>query len=288
MRSFSTGLGLIGFFLLAAMSLLGQNAPHDDLLANISTGGTEVIDLTYAINDKLVPWPGDSKFFEAKDNATIAKDGIFTRSFWMLEHYGTHLDAPIHFPPGTISVDKIPVKQFFGPAVVIDVQAESEKNADFLVDAAHVNAWEKRHGQIPAGAIVLLRTGWALRWPDVKRYRNQDALGKMHFPGFSGEAVKLLLGRKISGLGCDTLSVDYGASPDYPVHHLGLGAGIYNLENLADLSKLPATGAFLIVAPIKLEGGSGGPVRVFALLSNSSPNASELNGPGTGDATHAR
>lgn len=266
------------------MSLFGQNTPHDELLAGIADGKTQVIDLTYAINDKLVPWPGDGKFFEAKDNATVAKDGIFTRSFWMLEHCGTHLDAPIHFPPGTTPVDKIPVKQFFGPAVVIDVQSESTKNADYSVDAAHVAAWESRHGKIPAGAIVLLRTGWPSRWPDVKRYRNQDALGKMHFPGFSAEAVKVLIDRKISGLGCDTLSVDYGASSDYPVHHLGLGAGIYNLENLRDLSGLPETGAFLIVAPIKLEGGSGGPVRVFALLSNAAKSASESGAGSSGVA----
>ncbi|HEY2821684.1 MAG TPA: cyclase family protein [Candidatus Acidoferrum sp.] len=262
-------LGILGISFLTAMPLIGQNAPHDDLLGNIASGNTQVIDLTYAINDKLVPWPGDKRFFEAKDNATVEKDGVFTRSFWMLEHYGTHLDAPIHFPPGKIPVDKIPVKQLFGPAVVIDVQSESAKNADYLVDAAHVEAWEARHGKIPAGAIVLLRTGWSSRWPDVQRYRNQDAQGKMHFPGFSVEAVKLLIDRKVNGLGCDTLSVDYGASSDYQVHHLGLGAGIYNLENLADLSKLPETGAFLIVAPIKLEGGSGGPVRVFALLSSA-------------------
>ena len=274
MKFFTSRFLILGISFLAAMPLFGQNAPHEDLLANISDGKTQVIDLTYAINDKLVPWPGDKRFFEAKDNATIAKDGVFTRSFWMLEHYGTHLDAPIHFPPGTIPVDKIPVKQFFGPAVVIDVEAESAKNADYLLDAAHVEAWEKRHGKIPAGAIVLLRTGWASRWPDVARYRNQDAQGKMHFPGFSVEAVKLLIDRKVSGLGCDTLSVDYGASSDYPVHHAGLGAGIYNLENLADLGNLPESGVYLIVAPIKLEGGSGGPVRVFALLSTSATSAS--------------
>jgi kynurenine formamidase len=271
---------ILGVSFLSSMPLHGQNAPPANLLANISNGTTQVIDLTYAINDKLVPWPGDKRYFEAKDNATVEKDGVFTRSFWMLEHYGTHLDAPIHFPPGKIPVDKIPVKQFFGPAVVIDVQSESAKNADYLVDVPHVEAWESRHGKIPAGAIVLLRTGWASRWPDVKRYRNQDALGKMHFPGFSVEAVKLLIDRKVNGLGCDTLSVDYGASPDYPVHHLGLGAGVYNLENLADLSKLPEAGAFLIVAPIKLEGGSGGPVRVFALISSDAESANETGAGG--------
>jgi len=247
-------------------AFLSQSPHHDSMLEGILSGKTRVLDLSYAINDKLVPWPGDEKFFEATVNASVEKNGYFTRSFWMLEHYGTHLDAPAHFPPGKTTVDQIPVEQLFGPAVVIDVRAESGKNSDYQLAAARIEDWEKRHGRIPEGAIVLLRTGWASRWPDVRKYRNQDAQGKMHFPGFSAEAAKLLIQRKVSGLGCDTLSIDHGASSDYAVHHLALGAGLYQLENLADLSELPETGAFLIVAPIKLEGGSGGPVRVFALL----------------------
>jgi kynurenine formamidase len=252
---------------LAVLSTLFlQNMRHDSMLEGVPSGKTRVLDLSYAINDKLVPWPGDEKFFEAKVNASVEKNGYFTRSFWMLEHYGTHLDAPAHFPPGKTTVDQIPAKQLFGPAVVIDVRAESGKDADYQLAAARVEDWEKRHARIPEGAIVLLKTGWASRWPDVQKYRNQDAEGKMHFPGFSPEAVRLLIERKVSGLGCDTLSIDHGTSSDYAVHHLALGAGLYQLENLADLSELPETGAFLIVAPIQLEGGSGGPVRVFALL----------------------
>jgi kynurenine formamidase len=247
-------------------ALLSPDTRHDSMLEGVPSGKTQVRDLSYAINDQLVPWPGDEKLFEAKVNASVQKNGYFTRSFWMLEHYGTHLDAPAHFPPGKTTVDQIPVKQLFGSAVVIDVRAESGKDADYRLGAARVEEWEKRHGRIPEGAIVLLRTGWASRWPDARKYRNQDEKGKMHFPGFSAEAVMLLMERKVSGLGCDTLSIDYGASSDYPVHHLALGAGLYQLENLADMSELPETGAFLIVAPIKLEGGSGGPVRVFALL----------------------
>ena len=184
----------------------------------------------------------------------------------MLEHYGTHLDAPAHFPPGIATVDQIPAQQFFGPAVVLDVRSEGTTNADYLLPAPRVLDWENRHGRIPQGAIVLLRTGWAARWPDTQRYCNLDAQGRMHFPGFSVEAVSLLIDRKVSGLGCDTMSVDYGASEDFAVHRLALGAGLYHLENLADLSELPESGAELVVAPIKLEGGSGGPVRVFALL----------------------
>ncbi len=252
--------------LAAVSTLLLQNMRHDSMLEGIPSGKTRVLDLSYAINDKLVPWPGDEKFFEAKVNASVEKNGYFTRSFWMLEHYGTHLDAPAHFPPGKTTVDQIPVKQLFRPAVVIDVRSEGVKDADYQLSAARVEEWEKRHSRIPEGAIVLLRTGWSSRWPDAQKYRNQDAQGKMHFPGFSAEAAKLLIERKISGLGCDTMSVDYGASSDYAVHHLALGAGLYHLENLADLSEVPETGAFLVVAPIKLEGGSGGPVRVFALL----------------------
>jgi kynurenine formamidase len=259
-------LGITAVSLAALMTFLSQDTKDRAKLERVPSGKTRVLDLSYAISDKLVPWPGDDKYFEAKVNASVEKNGYFTRSFWMLEHYGTHLDAPAHFPPGKTTVDRIPVKQLFGPAVVIDVRGEANKDADYLLPLARVEDWEKRHGKIPEGAIVLLRTGWASRWPDVKRYRNQDAAGAMHFPGFSAEAANVLIERKVSGLGCDTLSIDYGASKDFAVHHLSLGAGLYHLENLADLTELPETGAFLIVAPIKLESGSGGPVRVFALL----------------------
>ena len=265
-----TGRNRSGILLAAGAGLLlatfTQTSKRDSMLDGIASGKTRVVDLSYAISDKLVPWPGDEKVFEAKVNATVEKNGYFTRSFWMLEHYGTHLDAPAHFPPGKTTVDQIPAKQLFGPAVVLDVRADGAKDADYQLPPARVEDWEKHHGRVPEGAIVLLRTGWASRWPDAKKYRNQDAQGKMHFPGFSVEAAKLLIDRKVSGLGCDTMSIDYGASEDFAVHHLALGAGLYHLENLADLSALPENGAFLIAAPIKLEGGSGGPVRVFALL----------------------
>jgi len=246
--------------------VLAQGNPKP-MLEQIASGKTRIVDLSYALNDKLVSWPGDARAFEAKANASVEKNGYFTRSFWMLEHYGTHMDAPAHFPPGTTTLDKIPAEKFFGPAVILDVRSEADRDPDYQLSVKQIEDWEAKRGKIPAGAIVLLRTGWASRWPDVTRYRNQDANGKMHFPGFSVDAAKLLLERKVSGLGCDTLSIDPGNSPDFPVHRLVLGAGVYQLENLADLTGLPAAGAFLIAAPIKLEGGSGGPVRVFALLA---------------------
>jgi kynurenine formamidase len=236
------------------------------MLDGIATGKTRVIDLSYAISDQLVPWPGDEKWFAAQSNATIERNGYFTRSFWMLEHYGTHLDAPAHFAPGKATVDEIPLKHLFGPAVLIDVCGEGAQDADYQVPPQRVADWERAHGTIPEGAIVLLRTGWAARWPDAQRYWNQDAQGTMHFPGFSTGAARLLIERKVSGLGCDTMSVEFGASGDFAVHHLTLGAGLYHLENLANLGGVPESGAYLVVAPIKLQGGSGGAVRVFAIV----------------------
>ena len=261
---FRTGVMIVG--VATFMTVSPEISQQDSMLEGVPGGKTRLIDLSYAINDKLVPWPGDEKYFEAKIKATVEKNGYFTRSFWMLEHYGTHLDAPAHFPPGKATVDQIPANKFFGPAVLLDVRDEAAQDADYRLPVSKIEKWEHAHGRIPPGAIVLLRTGWASRWPDAQRYRNQDKQGKMHFPGFSVEAAKVLVDRGASGLGCDTLSVDYGASEDFSVHHLALGAGLYHLENLTDLSAVPEAGAFLVAAPIKLEGGSGGPVRVFALV----------------------
>src|SRR6202162_6627163 len=143
--------------LLPRIPPLFHQSHQDNLLANLSSGKTRVLDLSYAINDKLVPWPGDPRWFEAQVNATVEKNGYFTRSFWMLEHYGTHLDAPIHFPPGKATVDQISAKQLFGPAVIVDVRAEGAKAADYQLPAARVEEWEEAHGRIAEGAIVLLR-----------------------------------------------------------------------------------------------------------------------------------
>lgn len=238
------------------------------LLAGIPSGQTRVVDMTYAINDHSPAWPGDEHPFVATTNATPEKEGYFTRKFTMLEHYETHMDAPAHFPPGKETLDQIPVQRFFGPGIVIDIRDKANKDVDYQLTVADVQAWEARHGRIPAGAIVMLRTGWGSRWPDEKRYRNMDAKNVMHFPGYSLAAAKLLISRRVSGLCIDTLSIDYGPSANFEVHRTTLPAGLFHVENIANLDKLPATGAFIVAAPAKLEGGSGGPVRVFAILPN--------------------
>ena len=225
-----------------------------------------ILDLGHSLGPDNPPWPGDANPFEATLNASIEKDGYFTRKFSSLEHFGTHLDAPAHFVKGGWTVDQIPAERLYRPAVLLDARQESAADANYRLGPEKIDQWEEKHGRIPRGAIVLLRTGWAARWPDVTRYRNSDNSGAMHFPGYSVEAVKVLIERGVVGLCIDTLSVDYGASKDFPVHHLSHSAGLFHVENLADLSAVPEAGADVLVAPINLEGGSGGPARVFALL----------------------
>ena len=188
----------------------------------------------------------------------------------MPEHLGTHLDAPNHFEKNQPSVEKLKAQELFGPGVVIDITRQAEQNPDYTLTANDVQAWEKQHGPIPAGAIVLLRTGWGRFWGNVARFQNRDARGRLHFPSYSAEAAKFLIQkRKASGLGIDNLSIDPGISKDFPVHHIVNGAGRFGLENVAHLDQLPPRGFYLIIAPLKIEAGTGGPARIWAVLSKN-------------------
>lgn len=258
---------LVGLLAAGCGSEPKEKSPvKEDLLAGIAAGKSRVIDLTHALDGTFPAWTAAEKAFEAAVMGELERDGYFSRRVTLLEHFGTHLDAPAHFAAGRETVDQIPAEKLFGPAVVLDVRGEAAADADYRVTAEKVAEWEARHGRIPRGAIVLLRTGWAARAGDGKRYRNEDAKGVRHFPGYSLEAAKLLVDRGVSGLGIDSPSVDYGPSTEFEVHRASHGAGLYHLENLADLGKLPESGAFLVVAPIKLTAGSGGPARVFAIV----------------------
>jgi kynurenine formamidase len=155
------------------------------------------------------------------------------------------------------------------PAVVIDISKACAGNPDYLLSAADVSNWEKSHGAIPQGSIVLVRTGWGKFWPDRKRYLGTDKPGdtaNLHFPGISREAAELLVSRKIDGIGIDTASMDYGQSKDFITHRILNGANIYGLENVANLEKLPARGSTVLALPMKIEGASGAPVRIVALV----------------------
>jgi kynurenine formamidase len=240
-------------------------------LERIALGGTRIVDLTHALNPRNPYWPGPGyEPFKYEVFATLEKDKVLSARFSMAEHTGTHLDAPNHFAAGQIPVDKIPAEQLFAPAVVIDVKSSVATNPDYQLTPDDIARWEQANGRVPENSVVFMYTGWDERWTDFDKYKNADTAGALHFPGFSSEAAKLLVDdRNVAGLGIDTLSVDYGLSKDFAVHHVSHGKGKYHLENVANLGTLPPEGVFVIVAPIKIENGTGGPARIFALVDGS-------------------
>ncbi len=239
-----------------------------DAVANWRT-----IDLSHAYGADTLYWPTDTRGFDLETLAEgHTEAGYFyaAKQFATAEHGGTHLDAPVHFAEGGDDVASIPLDRLILPGVVIDVSEQAAADADYLVTAGDIGAWEEQHGPVPAGSAVLIRTGWPDRWPDALAYLGDDTPGdasNLHFPGVGEDAARLLIEeRGIGMLGIDTASVDYGQSTDFIVHQIGGAAGVPNLENVADLSELPPTGFLLVALPMKIEGGTGAPVRIVALV----------------------
>ncbi len=236
----------------------------------------KVVDLSYTYDEDTVYWPTSPTAFEFQTLAHGHTDGGFfyaANSFCTPEHGGTHLDAPIHFAEDRWTTEQIPVERLIGPGVVIDVAAKAAADPDYRLTAADVEAWEAENGTVPEGAIVLLRTGWGKHWPDAARYLGDDTPGdasNLHFPSYGGDSAELLVNqRQAAVLGVDTASIDYGASTDFIVHQIANGANVPGLENLANLDQLPPTGALIFALPMKIGGGSGGPLRAVALLAGN-------------------
>jgi kynurenine formamidase len=244
------------------------NAAQPGLIEGIASGRTALVDLGHALNSRNPYWPGPGyEPFKFEIFATIETDHVLSGRMSLAEHTGTHLDAPNHFVGGQISVDQIPLKQLFGPAVVVDVRQQAGADPDYQLTAADITNFEQTHGRIPDNAVVFMYTGWDQRWNNYEQYKNADAKKALHFPGFSPDAAKLLVDeRNIAGIGIDTLSVDFGMSTDFMVHHIAHGRGKFHLENVANLGSIPVSGAFVVVAPMKIENGTGGPARIFALV----------------------
>lgn len=254
---------------IALVLLLGAcRQPSADRLAR----GTWV-DLTYPFDSTTVYWPTAKPFRLEVVSAQRTAGGYYyaANNISAAEHGGTHLDAPVHFAEGKHTADQIPLGQLMGPAVVINVTRQADSSADYLVSAADLATWEAEHGEIPAGAIVLIRTGWGSRWPDRARYLGTTKTGpaavpELHFPGLHLDAARVLVRRKVHAVGIDTPSIDYGQSTTYGVHRRLFASNIPAFENVASLDRLPPSGAFVIGLPMKIGGGSGGPLRIVALL----------------------
>lgn len=232
------------------------------------------IDLSYAFAETTVYWPTADPFALRVEASGVNDAGFWyaANSFCAAEHGGTHLDAPIHFAAERRTTAEIPLDDLMGNAVVVDVGALAAEDADYLVDVAALEAWEDDHGRIPDRSIVLLRTDWGGRWPDPARYlgtaaRGVEAVPDLHFPGLSEEAaIWLVAERGVKAVGIDTASIDRGQSTEFLAHRILAEANVPIFENLARLDRLPATGTWLIALPMKIEAGTGGPMRAVAFV----------------------
>ena len=225
---------------------------------------TKVVDLTHQLHDEMAYWPGGVPF--KKTLLVDYREGYLLHKFEMGENTGTHVDAPAHFVQGRKTIDQLALSELIVPAVVIDVRDKAQANPGYQLSASDVEAWEAKHGKLPAGSLVILNTGWHKRFNDPKRYINMDADKVMRFPGFGPDSAKLLVERNVAGIGIDTLSIDFGASKDFQAHRIVLGANKYQIENLANLDALPPTGATVFVGVLPVRGGSQAQARIVAFL----------------------
>ncbi len=236
--------------------------------------GGRWVDMTHVYDASTVYWPTSDTFQLEVLSHEVTDKGYFYASnrFCTAEHGGTHLDAPIHFAEGHATVDEIPVDQLIGPAVVVDVSMKCRDAPDYEVTVADLVDFEQRHGRIPRGAIVFLRTGFGRFWPDAERYlgtaeRGAAAVAKLHFPGLHPAAARwLVTERRIGAVGLDTASIDFGQSTHYESHVTLFTHDVPAFENVANLDELPPVGASVVALPMKIGGGSGAPLRLVAWL----------------------
>jgi len=233
-----------------------------------------LVDLSHAYDENTVYWPAKPPSGFELHQLSYGKTpgGWFyaSNSFCTAEHGGTHLDAPIHFAADRLTTEQLPLKQLIAPAVVIDVRDQTRNDPSFRLAGRDVLEFERRSGRIAPGTIVLLHTGWSKRWPDRKAYlgdASREDASNLDFPSYGEEAARLLVEeRKVALLGVDTASIDYGKSKDFIVHRVAADKNVGGLENLTNLDQLPASGFTVFALPMKIAGGSGGPVRVVALV----------------------
>jgi kynurenine formamidase len=228
---------------------------------------THVVDLSHRITQTIPLWPGDPHVvFDVV--ATWEKSGYYLRKFTIGEHSATHMNAPNSFIAGnTQAITSYPAEQRVVPAVVIDIRDQAAANPDYQLTKQDVLDWEAQNGQIAPGSFVILFTGWEDKWDHPKAFINQDADGNLHFPGFAGGTTKWLLSdRQISGVGIDTHGVDPGLDTRYRTNTQIAEAHKIAIECMANLDRLPPTGATLVLGPLRLQGGSGSPLSVMAFV----------------------
>lgn len=256
-------------FVVLAKALLALS-----IVSALPANGEEWIDLTHALSEEAVFWPTAQRFEKRTDFEGHTEGGYYysAYTFTTAEHGGTHIDAPIHFAEGMHRVDEIPLQRLTGSAVVLDLEDAVKGDCAHRVSTHEIKAWEAKYGTIPAQSIVLLHTGFGKYWPDARRYlgtelRGEAGVAQLCFPGLHPEAATWLAEeRDIKSVGIDTASIDFGKSRDFAAHVNLMTRNIPAFENVANLDKLPATGLYVVALPMKIAGGSGGPLRIIARL----------------------
>ena len=251
---------LINLFIYASGQIIYANGQTN----SIST--ENVVDLTHTLTEDF-PYPPIPGIFPFKKTptATIEKDGQASHRWEIHEHIGTQIDSPAHFIKGGITIDQMPVRNFIAPLAVIDISERARTDADTLVTIEDIKNWEKKYGRLPKGAAVFMYSGWEARVNDAKAFRNMDSVGTMHLPGFAPETAEFLIReRDVVGIGVDTFSIDPGKAKDLLTHKAWLGARKWNVEMLANLKGVPPAGATIFVGAPKVDGATGGLVRVIA------------------------
>jgi kynurenine formamidase len=224
-----------------------------------------IVDLTHTITPDFPTFFGPPNL-EIETLFTLEEDGFNMFRWHLVEHTGTHMDAPFHFSNEGDSADEIPLAKLIVPLVVVDIRAKAEQTPDAQVTPDDLAEWERRYGRIPRRACVAMNSGWAGK-VNTEEFRNADANGVLHFPGFHVEAAEFLLNeRNVNGIAVDTLSLDFGPSPDFATHYLWLPSNRWGLEAVANLDQLPPRGTTLIVGGPKIAGATGGPSRLIALV----------------------
>lgn len=223
-----------------------------------------LLDLTHPLTTTIPPFaPGEEP--KRRTVVNIDPDGYYMQEWTLIEHIGTHVDAPGHFIEGGRLATELEPSELIVEAVVVDISRRAAHDPDTVVTVDDLRAFERRHGRIPHNSAVLMDSGWGAKIDDAEAYRGADADGVLHFPGFGAEATEWLLRRRgIRALGVDTLSIDPGVSEEFETHLILLGADRYGLENLANLDRLPRRGSTIVVGLIPYEQGSGGQARIFA------------------------
>ncbi len=233
--------------------------------SSLAQGASRVVDMTYVLDDAFPTWSGPPGI-KANQKYKFKKDGFNLFTLEVNEHTGTHVDAPLHFSAGGQAVNEIPVENLMGPLCVIDIREKAASNNEAQVTPDDVKAWVAKHGDIPKGACVAMNSGWQAHVSSPK-FRGADAKGVQHYPGYHVEAAKMMMEETGAiAMAVDTLSLDIGSSTTFDTHYAWLPTNRYGIENLANLDKVPAAGATLVVGAPTHRGGSGGPARIMALV----------------------